>query len=220
MPSVTRRAHATRADRRDEIRGRLLSAIERLLDEGESFTEVSVERITAEAGLSRSTFYVYFEDKGDLLHGLAAHVIDLLLEAAGRWWSLPPEADRDDVERALQALATAYRPHQTLLAAVVEASAYDQRVREHFAGLMRTAGDRLEAHIRAGQANGSIPAELAPDAVAGWLVWMAERGLGTLVRPADAAEADALVRALTAIVWNTLYRPARDPTRSAATATV
>jgi len=49
------------------MRRRLLEVVQQLLDEGESFTEMSVERLVSEAGISRSTFYVYFEDKGDLL---------------------------------------------------------------------------------------------------------------------------------------------------------
>src|SRR4051794_34010288 len=69
MPSVTRKSQSSRAERRDNIRRRLLAVLENLLDKGENFTEVSVERLVSEAGISRSTFYVYFEDKGDLLRG-------------------------------------------------------------------------------------------------------------------------------------------------------
>src|SRR5439155_1348613 len=83
-----------------------------------------------EAGVSRSTFYVYFEDKGDLLQVLTEDVMTEVIDAARGWWELPREADRADVEAAMRVIAAAYRGHVTLMAAVVEASSYDARVRE------------------------------------------------------------------------------------------
>ena len=56
VASVTRRAHCARVQRRAENLAKLLDALEALLAEGESFTEVSVERLAARAGVSRSTF--------------------------------------------------------------------------------------------------------------------------------------------------------------------
>src|SRR6184192_1954998 len=122
MASVTRRPHSDRAARRGEIARRLLVAVEKLLADGENFTEVSVERLVGEAGVSRSTFYVYFEDKGDLLKVLTEDVMTEVIDAARGWWELPREADRADVETAMRVIAAAYRGHVTLMAAVVEAS--------------------------------------------------------------------------------------------------
>src|SRR5215213_1715600 len=92
MPSVTRKSQSSRAERRDEIRRRLLAVVENLLDKGENFTEVSVERLVSEAGISRSTFYVYFEDKGDLLLGWFNDITAELANAAGAWWSSGPDS--------------------------------------------------------------------------------------------------------------------------------
>src|SRR5881397_2160695 len=137
MASVTRRPHSDRAARRGEIGRRLLVAVEELLGDGESFTEVSVERLVTEAGISRSTFYVYFEDKGDLLQALTADVMTEVIDAARAWWELPPGADRGDVEAAMRGIVATYRCHKTLMAAVVEASSYDARVRERFGELIQ-----------------------------------------------------------------------------------
>src|SRR5881392_1377465 len=104
MASVTRKAQNSRAARRGEITRRLLVAVEKLLADGESFTEVSVERLAGEAGASRSTFYVYFEDKGDLLQVLTEDVMTEVIDAARGWWELPPEADRADVEAAMRVI--------------------------------------------------------------------------------------------------------------------
>src|SRR2546421_3862867 len=128
MASVTRKPHSDRATRRGEIGRRLLDAVERLLADGESFTEVSVERLVTEAELSRSTFYVYFEDKGDLLQALTADVMTEVIDAARAWWELPPDAQRADLEAAMRGIVSVYRGHMTLMVAVVEAASYDARV--------------------------------------------------------------------------------------------
>src|SRR5205823_2167467 len=129
MASVTRKAQNSRAARRGEIARRLLVAVEKLLADGESFTEVSVERLVSEAGISRSTFYVYFEDKGDLLRAWFTEVEAELDSAARDWWGLDSSSRREDLHSALDRVVKAYRPHTTLMAAMYDAAAYDAGVR-------------------------------------------------------------------------------------------
>src|SRR5438093_12713692 len=130
MPSVTRKSHGSRAARRDEIRNRLLEVVERLLEEGESYTEISVERLVGEAKMSRSTFYVYFEDKGDLLRAWFGEITAEIEDAARDWWALDGDATRDDLRQALSKSVMTYRPHTTLMAAVYDAAAYDPGPRQ------------------------------------------------------------------------------------------
>ena len=47
--------------------------------------------------------------------------------------------------------------------------------------------------------------DLDPEYVAGWLTWMAERGMALLVWPAPEAQLDEIARALSTVVWHTLY---------------
>jgi len=209
MPSVTRKRQGSRADRREEIRGKLLAVIERLLEDGESFTEISVERMVSEAGVSRSTFYVYFEDKGDLLTAWFEEIRQELSEAAKAWWSLDGSATRDDVRKALENIVLTYQPHTTLMAATYDAAAYDPNVRELVTSMMRNNVAGLRRHIVAGQKEGFIAPGLIPTQTSGWLTWMAERGFHQLVRRASPAELEKLIEAYTDIVWNTLYAPAR-----------
>jgi TetR/AcrR family transcriptional regulator, ethionamide resistance regulator len=209
MPSVTRKAQSGRAQRRDKIRHTLLEVVERLLEQGEGFTEVSVERLVSEAGISRSTFYVYFEDKGDLLRGWFGDITAELAAAAQGWWSLGADATREDVRDALETIVLAYRPHTTLMAATYDAAAYDPAVRELVESMMGSNAAGLRKHIRAGQREGFIDPSLQPAEVAAWLTWMAERGLHQLVRPAEGAELRRLIDAYASIVWNTLYAPTR-----------
>ena len=207
MPSVTRRSQSSRAQRREEIRDRLLAVVERLLAGGESYTEISVERLVSDAGLSRSTFYVYFEDKGDLLRAWFSEIEAEVESAARDWWALGRHSEREDLRRALSNVVNAYRPHTTLMAAMYDAAAFDQAVRELVQAMMDWNIAGLRKHIKAGQREGFIDPHLPAQQTAAWLTWMAERGLHQLVREASDAELDRLIDAYTGIVWNTLYAP-------------
>src|SRR4029079_16108346 len=173
----------------------------------ERFTEISVERMVAEAGMARSTYYVYFADKGDLLRAWFAEITDELRSAAAAWWQLRPPVGYDDVRAALATIVATYRPHTPLMAALYDTAAYDPSVRQMVTAMMdeNTAG--LRSHIRRGQAAGYVDPELLAREVAAWLTWMAERGLHQLVRGASDAELERLVSAYARIVWNTLYLP-------------
>ncbi|MCK9248039.1 MAG: TetR/AcrR family transcriptional regulator [Solirubrobacteraceae bacterium] len=214
MPSAAQQPTGNRAVRRGELRGPLLGAIEQLLDAGESYTELSVERIVAAAGVSRSTFYVYFEDKGDLLQSLTEELMGRLDELAHAIWDLAEDAGYADVRERMAALVATYREHRILMGAVVDSAVYDGRVGAAFGGVLEQAAGALAQHIRDGQAGGYVRSGLDPEPISAWLVWMTERGMYSLVREADDASLERHVDALTTVVWNTLYegvRPAPRP---------
>jgi AcrR family transcriptional regulator len=209
MPSITRNTQSSRAQRREEIRDRLRAAAEELMASGESYTELSVERIVREAGISRATFYVYFEDKGDLLRALAEDFIDRILEAASTWWELPADATKADLRGAMQAIFDAYIPHKVVMAAVVEVASYDAALRELFGELLQRTIAGVASHIEVGQREGYVERGLDPELTAAWLTWMAERGLYQLVAPASGAAIERLLDGITDITWNTLYASTR-----------
>jgi AcrR family transcriptional regulator len=182
-----------------------IEVVEPLIAGGERYADLSVERIIKAGAISRATFYVYFQDKGDLLRAMAQDVIQDLFQAGNSWWALPPDADRARLRQALLPAIQIYRAHHTIFGAIVEAAAYDARVREAFNVLLdRTIAD-LTAHIREEQRRGAACADLDAGRTAKWLIWMIERGLYQFVSPADEREANKLVDALTEIVWRTLY---------------
>jgi TetR/AcrR family transcriptional regulator, ethionamide resistance regulator len=206
MPSVTRRRPTGRDARRDDARARLLAVVERLLADGESYTEISIERMVAEAGMARSTFYVYFADKGDLLRAWFAEITDELRVTAATWWQLQPPVCYEDTRAALAAIVATYRPHTPLMAALYDTAAYDPSVRELVDTMMGENIAGLRAHIRRGQTAGFVDPALSPAETAAWLTWMAERGFHQLVRGASDAHVERLVDAYARIVWNALYR--------------
>lgn len=208
-PQTTRNPRTPRAQRRGEIRDRLGAASEQLMGTGESFTALSVERIVREAGISRATFYVYFEDKSDLLRALAEDFIERLLEAAAVWWTLPADATKPQLREAMRAIFDAYLPHKVVMAAVVEVASYDARVAEVFGALLQRTISEVAGHIATGQADGYVTPGIDPQRTAAWLTWMAERGLYQLVAPASPDTTERLLDAITDVTWNTLYAGTR-----------
>ena len=170
--------------------------MERLLGEGDTFTEISVERMVAEAGIARSTFYVYFEDKGDLLEAWFGEITAELRDAAAEWWRLGPTPAYPDLRAALAAIVSTYRPHTTLMAAMYDTAAYDAGVRDLVTAMMDENVAGLRKHIRTGQRDGFVDPSLPAGETAQWLTWMAERGLHQLVRTANDAELERAARRL------------------------
>jgi AcrR family transcriptional regulator len=205
----SRSPRRSRADRRAEIRDRLLGAVEQLMGEGESYTVLSVERIVREAGISRATFYVYFEDKGDLLRALAEDFIDRILVAAADWWTLPADADKSQLRAVMRAIFDAYIPHKVVMAGVVEVASYDSGLQQRFGALLERTISEVARHIERGQLGGYVTPGIDPRRTAAWLTWMAERGLYQLVAPAPEPAVERLLDAITDITWNTLYAATR-----------
>ena len=205
MPSTTRKPQATRQERREQIERRLLDATDRLMSDGASFTELSVDRLATEAGISRASFYIYFEDKGHLLRRLATQVFGDLTDAAHRWWAVSARHDPADLHAAMAAIIAAYRQHQPVLVALNELAAYDSAVGDTYRDLLAAVIEGFQAVIVEGQAAGAIRPQLRPDTTAGTLVWMVERTCHQNLPSKPGSFDSELADTLTEIVWGALY---------------
>jgi TetR/AcrR family transcriptional regulator, ethionamide resistance regulator len=205
MPSVIRKPQVTRQQRRAQLERRLLDATERLMCDGTSFTELSVDRLSTEAGISRASFYIYFEDKGHLLRRLAGQVFRDLTADAERWWGVAWRHDPDDVRAAMAGIIESYRRHQPVLVALNEMAAYEPLTAQTYRDLLTAISERMTRVIEDGQADGSIRRELPAATTASALTWMVERACQQNL-PVKPRDYDAeLAATLAEIIWGALY---------------
>lgn len=214
-PSVPRRANDRRARRRDDVRDELLAAIQRLLDAGETFSRISIERLAAEAGMSRTRFYMYYEDKADLLHSAYMQVVAEYSDIIDEWWEAEEALDRAQLRRVIGRVVRARAGHANVSAAVRDAAASDPVARAANDELKAEIILRLQSMIERQQAAGVIDDGIDPEPTAAWLGWMIERGVDRLAQDPRPAHLRRVADAVTTVVWNTLYAPpAPEPTAS------
>lgn len=205
--SIDRREHGRRRAKRDETRNDLLHAMQALLESGETFAQISVERLAAETGMSRTRFYMYFEDLGDLLCSAYARVVDEGKEIVAKWWDDDGYIERDRMRRILGELIR-YRAKHIMVARAVHACVVtDAHARRFVDALKSQTINELQTAIVAAQATGSVDTTLDPAATAGWLGSLLERGVDQLIQDSRPAHLRKVADSLTTIVWNTLYRP-------------
>lgn len=169
------------------------------------YSEISVEHVISRAGVSRSTFYSYFDDMGHLLRVVGEGVVAEVVSSAREWMDLDADITEIQLHSIFTGLILTYRRRSKLLAALAEASTYDAAVRDEFHGMLSIGHVEVAKHIRRAQASGMARDDIDPDVTAAWLVWMIERGLYQQVRPAPADQLDRHAAGLASIVWHALY---------------
>jgi AcrR family transcriptional regulator len=208
MPAATRKPQPSRQERREEIAQQLFEATERLMGEGLTYTELRVDRLATEAGISRATFYLYFEDKGQLLRRLAERVFAELADASHQWLTVAEPKDLDHTRDSIAAVIATYRQHQALITAVIEMASYDAEVAQTHRRLIDEIAATLQASIEQRQAEGTTLALPARE-VAIALTWMVERTVHQTVRFTPPSEDARLAEALAHIAWNALEPSSR-----------
>ena len=191
--------------RRREIRDSLLAAIGTLAADGEAYSTVSVEKLATAAGISRATFYIYFEGKADLLQAWFVDTLEELATAAERWWALGSDVTPDELAATLNAFMDVYLAHGGLMAAINDEATQNDELRETLSGAIQRGIDGLRKHIERGQAEGFIDPDLFAPETAAWLVWLIERGMNNVLGTADSGQSALLRSNLTSMIWHVLY---------------
>jgi TetR/AcrR family transcriptional regulator, ethionamide resistance regulator len=193
---------AKRRERTAEVRQLVCRAMLELLDEA-SFSELTVDEIMRRAGVSRSSFYLYFRDKQEVLMLATEELAERFYAEADRWWRGEgggPHLVRD----ALAGVVAVYRGNALLLAAVNEAATYDSEVADFWRALIdrfvAATAEHLEREARAGRMPVVDPLPMS-DA----LVWMVERSCYVHLIRGERSERE-LVDSLAGVWVAALYR--------------
>src|SRR5882757_838385 len=185
MASITRpRSQLSR--RRAETESAVLAAVERLLADGERFTELSVQRIAEEAGVARSTFYLCFQDKTDVLLRLTGTIKDELYAMGEKWRPVEdgPEVLAEIYRRQIQY----YRDRAPLMAAITEVTGYDEAFRDANVQSIKRFTRRIVAKFRDEQRAGRLPDGVDPAIAGQVMAWSGEQVIARQVSIGDPAD--------------------------------
>ncbi|MYV53747.1 TetR family transcriptional regulator [Streptomyces sp. SID3212] len=203
---MTRRKNDDHERRSAATEAKLLSAVERLLTDGESFTDISVQRILEEAGVSRATFYAYFPGKPDILKRLAEKVRDASLALAQQWDPGAGEDGADRYTRFFEDVLALHRAHHPVLSAVREVATYDSAVRDFYTADLEGFDEAVLATLLQQQDVGATPPDLDAVAASRVIVWGGAQAMARHISVDDGSGDAALARELGRIWWYGAYR--------------
>jgi len=207
MGSITRTKKTSRIDQKARITALLLEATQRLIAGGSSFTGLSVGTLSREAGIARSTYYLYFKDKGQLIQELGLVMTAELLQTLQRWWDISAQVTPPQLRRAMLETLRVYHRYQAIFASLAEAASYDAEVRAAFNEVLHAMTRNAVEALIEGKRRGTIHKEVT-DATYMSLVWMTERVAYHRVRNGSEADLQQAARVIANIIWRALYKPA------------
>jgi AcrR family transcriptional regulator len=193
-----------------DLREAILDATARLLAE-QSFTDLAVSEILGSAGVSRGTFYFYFDSKQAVLAELVRRAVAQGHAAAEPWLGNPADPVAA-LRTGITAGAQLWQASAPVLRAIVENWRADPRLAALWLEQMQTFTDATIAQITADPRALKSLAGQDIQAVASALTWLGERLYylaATGTPPFD--DQDTLVDTLLAIWTSVLYRSPADP---------
>jgi AcrR family transcriptional regulator len=191
-----------RRRRPEEAEAEILEAAEAAVREL-PWHEVTVAGVMERTTLSRKSFYVYFEDRHDLLTRLMARVRGQIDEIADGWREGVGEEDAGRV--ALMRLATLYATQGPLLRALGQAAREDPRADRAWQGFIDAADRRSAQRIRADIEAGRASPDLDPELTARALCAMNREFLLSTVAGRPDADLETAVDTLQRVWRRTLY---------------
>jgi AcrR family transcriptional regulator len=204
MPSVTR-SRREPADK-SGVETQIMDAVDRLLRRGQKYTEISVQRILTEAGLSRATFYSHFRDKVDLITRMVDKLREKLLGMAA-------DLDFGDAEDGaarfsgfLLASIRVQRSSGPLLAALREVATYDSTVRDFYTEDLEGFDEVVRREVVAQQQAGRTPPAVNAAAASLIIAWGGEQAIARHIAIDDGSGDEEFARELGAVWWYGVYR--------------
>jgi AcrR family transcriptional regulator len=171
----------SRLDRRspnkgDERRAALLAALDELLKDGVSLEDINVAHLSERAGVTRSAFYFYFENKFVAVMALLEQMYDEVAVATDKLLdtSADPEARIHDVIASLFD-SVDHQPYA--YRALLEARASSATIREDWARGLAGFSEEIAGMIIAERSAGTAIAGVEADALAAVLLDLNDRAV-------------------------------------------
>jgi AcrR family transcriptional regulator len=195
-----------RAPRRGDLKERaILDTAERLLGE-KALADIGVDELAKGAGISRPTFYFYFQSKEAVLPALVGRIADEMQAATEQWLQDLHEDPRGAVSRSVAAAANLWREHGAVMRAAVQAWETSPEMRPVWEAAVGRFVEVTSEKIRSEQEAGRAPSDPDPRELAQALVWMTERCFYTTSLGAETALSEReLVPILTEVWLRAMY---------------
>jgi len=168
---------------------------------------VSIDHLAQGAGLSRSSFYFYFESKWQVLSALLSSLTEDIFVASSmifdRPEGVPPEVA---IEHAVSEVVAVWERHGHVFREVGDAAAAEPALQaqwdEILGRFIDAAAAAIERDRSAGVAIDGPPAR----SLAAALMWMGERNLGLMsMRSANAIRMEDMVETVTTVWLRTVF---------------
>ncbi|CAB4712199.1 MAG: TetR family transcriptional regulator [Actinobacteria bacterium] len=187
--------------RGDHRRTALLESLDHLLLEG-SLDSINIADISRRAGVTRSAFYFYFENKAAAVAALMEEMYDESFAAADLLGGEGPPGER--VEAMVRGLFGAWDRHEHLYRAMYDARASSPAVREMWDADRESFVPVVAAMIEAERIAGRAPAGVEAATLASLLLELNDRMLERLAQ-GGALSRDQLVEGVVVIWLRTIY---------------
>jgi TetR/AcrR family transcriptional regulator, ethionamide resistance regulator len=195
----------------DDREGAILATAERLLGE-RSLRDISTDDLARGAGISRPTFYFYFQSKDAVLLALLDRVVT---EADAALARVPDDLASDPAKYwrgCIAAFHETFRAHRPVALACAEARATNAEVREVWARVMESWTLLVVQAIECERERGAAPPGLAARDLAVALNSMNERVLhATFAQDGPAVAEEHVVDVLLTVWLNAIYQTTTPP---------
>jgi TetR/AcrR family transcriptional regulator, ethionamide resistance regulator len=174
-----------------------------------SMASIGIDELAAGAGISRPSFYFYFDSREAVLRALAARTSDELYRSAEVWLRRSDESPADAMRRAIEANLAVWRRHGPVLRATVHARDTDREMQGFWDGVGRRFVDATAEQIERERAAGlALPAPPSARSLARVLVAMNQRAFheASLRRRSSAADRE-LVDTVCDVWLRAIYLP-------------
>jgi AcrR family transcriptional regulator len=198
-----------RAARKGDLtEGAILDTAARLLAD-RSMASIGIDELAAGAGISRPSFYFYFESREAVLRALAERMSDELYRSSEVWLRRSDESPAPAIRRAIEANLALWRQYGPVLRATVHARDTDREMGGFWDDVARRFVDATAEQIERERAAGlALPGPPSARSLARALVAMNQQALheASLRRRSGAADRE-LVDTLTTVWMRAVYPP-------------